>query len=68
MMTYRITFLAACLLTSLATAGSAQNKRDQAVKGDRKNFLGNEAWVYNDLAKATAAAKAAKKPMLVVFR
>ncbi len=64
----RTTFLAVCLLTTLATTGSAQNKRDQAVKGDRRKFLGNPAWVYDDLAKATAAAKAAKKPMLIVFR
>ncbi len=67
-MRIRTTLLAVCLMASFASTGFTQNKRDQAVRGDRQKLLGNQAWVYNDLDKATAAAKAAKKPILVVFR
>src|SRR5262249_27957188 len=38
------------------------------VRNDRKMFGGSEGWIYNDLAEGIKVAKAADKPLLVVFR
>ena len=58
---------AVCVML-ITSATSAQNNRDLAVKDDKKKLANDDAWIYNDYDKAAAAAKAAKKPLLVVFR
>lgn len=49
-------------------AGDEKNRREQAVREDRKNLTGDARWLYNDLESGFAAAKALGKPMLVVMR
>lgn len=56
-----------CLLSLLPTTVWAQS-RDVKVREDRKKLAGNEDWIYNDYGQAVKAAKAAKKPLLLVFR
>ena len=61
----------ALILAILAlSAGTLQaaGDRDTKVRNDKKNFSGNAAWIYNDLAKAYALAQKTKRPMMVVFR
>jgi serine protease Do len=53
-----------CCCMSLATAQS----RDQKVRGDKTKYEANGFWIYNDLAKGFAEAKATGKPLLVVLR
>ncbi len=60
--------LAAFLAALVVSTAWAQNKRDTVVKKDKQSLAGKGDWVYNDLDKAVRAAKAAKKPLLVVFR
>ena len=49
--------------------GAEQKKtRDEMVHDDRSAFSSNEAWIYNDLEKATATAKAEGKPLFIVLR
>ena len=42
--------------------------RDTKVRNDRKAFGASKDWIYNDLGEGVRAAKAAGKPLLVVFR
>lgn len=42
--------------------------RDTLVRNDRQSFEDSPNWIYNDLAEAVRQAKAAGKPLLVVFR
>src|SRR5881227_2373190 len=42
--------------------------RDAKVRNDRKAFVTSKDWIYNDLGEGIRAAKAAGKPLLVVFR
>jgi hypothetical protein len=42
--------------------------RDTMVRNDRESFRASQDWIYNDLDVGIAAAKAAGKPLLVVFR
>ncbi len=42
--------------------------RATKVRNDRKNFQESRDWIYNDLQKGVEAARAAGKPLLVVFR
>ena len=60
--------LAASLVILVTATSQAQNKRDMQVRGDKRKLADHEKWIYNDFDRAEAAAKAAKKPMLVVFR
>ena len=60
--------LAASLVILVTATSQAQNKRDMQVRGDKRKLADHEKWIYNDFDRAAAAAKAAKKPMLVVFR
>jgi hypothetical protein len=63
----RRTLLALLLLLLGSDRISAQD-RDTKVRNDRKAFEGSKDWVYNDLGEGVRAAKAAGKPLLVVFR
>ena len=58
------------LLTVLLCTQSAiaQNKRDQAVRADKREFAKDASWFYDDLETATRAAAKAKRPMMIVFR
>jgi hypothetical protein len=42
--------------------------RDTKVRNDRESFERSKGWIYNDLEEGIRVAKAAGKPMLVVFR
>lgn len=50
--------------TSLVSAQS----REQKVRGDKTKYEAAGFWIYNDLAKGFAEAKATGKPLLVVLR
>src|SRR4051794_38685992 len=52
------------LLTTQATA----QDRDAKVRNDRQAFVASKDWIYNDLTEGVRAARAANKPLLVVFR
>ena len=60
--------LAASLVILVTATSQAQNKRDMQVRADKRKLADHEKWIYNDFDRAEAAAKAAKKPLLVVFR
>jgi serine protease Do len=42
--------------------------RDAKVRNDREAFRSSRDWIYNDLPEGIRAARAAHKPLLVVFR
>ncbi len=54
-------------LLLLSSPAPAQD-RDAKVRNDRKAFEASRDWIYNDLGEGVRAAKAAGKPLLVVFR
>ncbi|WP_425613928.1 Trx7/PDZ domain-containing (seleno)protein [Anatilimnocola sp. NA78] len=59
-----------CLLVGLlgcVSTLSAQT-REQKVRGDKTKYEATGFWIYNDLTKGFAEAKASGKPMLVVLR
>ena len=55
--------LAACAISS-AFAG----KRDDQVNGDKADLAKAGNWIYNDLEKGFAEARASGKPLFVVYR
>src|SRR5262245_6723799 len=55
-------------LILVTSPAPAWQDRDAKVRNDRKAFEGKDAWIYNDLDSGTRAAKAANKPLMVVFR
>ncbi|NNE93097.1 MAG: hypothetical protein HKN23_15750 [Verrucomicrobiales bacterium] len=61
-------FLAVSLVSSGAVFGQKKKTRDEMVIEDRDHLQNDQTWIYNDLEKARAAAKAAGKPMMIVFR
>lgn len=52
----------------LPAALAPAQDRDTRVRDDRRTSASSQDWIYNDLARATEAAKASGKPLLVVFR
>lgn len=61
--------LAVALLLVLVISGFAHAQtREEKVLTDRKKVEAEGRWIYGDLAKGFAAAKASGKPLLVVFR
>jgi hypothetical protein len=65
------------LLVVLAICACGQDKkkpnpvleeRTAKVRKDRERFAKLDTWIYDDLPRATAVAKATGKPLLVVFR
>lgn len=55
------------LLLFVCSTGLAQT-RDEQVRGDKQKLEDNDKWIYNDLEKGIEAARAEKKPLLIVFR
>ena len=55
------------LLLFAGSAGLAQT-RDEQVRSDKQKLEDNDKWIYNDLEKGIEAARAEKKPLLIVFR
>lgn len=49
-------------------AADSKQSRDEMVLEDRAELLENDTWIYNDIEKAKAVAKAANKPLMIVFR
>ena len=47
---------------------AAQNKRDEAVRADKRELSEDASWFYDDLETATRAAAKTKRPMMIVFR
>jgi len=58
------------LATGLLAGGiaSAQQTREEKVRGDKTKVEAAGFWIYNDLAKAYAEAKQSGKPIVVVLR
>ena len=55
-------------LSIVASAASAQNQRERAVRDDKQNLASDQSWIYDDLDAALAAAKEADKPIMVLIR
>ncbi|QDU18399.1 Trx7/PDZ domain-containing (seleno)protein [Urbifossiella limnaea] len=61
--------LTSALLLALAGPAAAQvNPREKKVRDDKAKVEAAGYWIYNDLPKARAEAKAAGKPIVAVFR
>src|SRR4051812_33858196 len=53
----------------LLVAGEARAQdRDAKVRNDREAFRASQDWIYNDLDAGVRGARAAGKPLLVIFR
>ena len=50
------------------SVGLGQNQREQAVREDRKNLARDTSWIYDDLERSIAEAKAKRKPIMVLIR
>ncbi len=60
--------LSAALALALAGPAAAQNPREKKVRDDKARVEATGYWIYNDLPKAVAEAKATGKPIVAVFR
>ena len=58
----------ASFILLLACAACLAQTRDEQVRSDKQKLEDNEAWVYNNLEGAIVAARAEKKPLLIVYR
>ena len=52
----------------LAVAATAQQTRDEMVRGDRQALLDDDSWYYDDLDAGWQAARESGKPLMVVLR
>ncbi len=59
--------LATVFLLFAATPLAAQD-RDTKVRNDRQTYGTTGDWIYNDIEEGLGVAKAANKPLMVVFR
>lgn len=50
------------------TMAETVKDREGAVRGDRQKMENHERWIYNDIERGFAEAKASGKPLLVVLR
>ena len=66
-MRFSTTFLVGLLLLT-ASIGTAQNRRDEAVRDDKKQVGSDGAWIYDNLLLAMGKAKTEKKPVLALIR
>ncbi|MDB5348873.1 MAG: serine endoprotease [Planctomycetota bacterium] len=55
-------------ILTLTPCLSCGQDRDTKVRNDRKVFQESKDWIYNDLEEGIRHAKAAGKPLLVIFR
>ncbi len=60
--------LAVVAATFGATSAAPPTQREQKVRSDREKVESEGFWIYNDLPKAFAEAKASGRPVLVVLR
>lgn len=60
--------LLAAGILSLAASPLLGQDRDTKVRNDREAIAAAGGWIYNDIEGGLRAAKAANKPLLVVFR
>lgn len=58
------------IIVALFTATSvlAKPTRNEQVHADKKALGEDEVWIYNDLERGRAEARAQNKPLLVVYR
>ena len=64
----RICFPAVILALAMSATLFAQNKRDLAVRQDRKTLADNATWIYDDLDTALGVAAESRRPLMIVFR
>ncbi|WP_254513283.1 Trx7/PDZ domain-containing (seleno)protein [Anatilimnocola floriformis] len=62
------TLLASLVLLGGCFSISSAQTREQKVRSDKEKYEATGFWIYNDLAKGFAEAKATGKPLLVVLR
>jgi hypothetical protein len=62
------TLLSAAVVIAGAATAPAQTPREQKVRNDKQKVEADGYWIYNDLPKAFAEAKAAGKPIVVALR
>jgi serine protease Do len=55
-------------LSLLISFPALAGKRDDQVKQDKAELENNEVWIYNDLDGALSKARAANKPLFIVYR
>ena len=67
-MLHRLFLAALALAFSLPAPATAQNPREKKVRDDKVKVEADGFWIYNNLPKAFQAAKAEKKPIVVVLR
>lgn len=60
--------VALAVVLLVAASATAQNKRENRVREDRREVEARGDWHYNDLEAAAAEAKKTGRPLLVVFR
>lgn len=60
--------LSAIIFGSAAIFPAHGGERDDKVNGEREALADSDLWIYNDLGKGFAEAKASGRPMLVVYR
>lgn len=61
-------FCACALVGALSAPAPAQNPREKKVRDDKVKVEADGFWIYNDLPKAFAQAKAEGKPLIVALR
>jgi len=59
-------FLAFCFVAPAFS--DEKNRREQAVRDDKKNLALDARWLYNDIDAGFSAAKKLGKPLLIVLR
>ncbi|MFM8398379.1 MAG: thioredoxin family protein, partial [Pirellula sp.] len=59
-------FLAFCFVAQAFS--DEKNRREQAVRDDKKNLSTDTRWLYNDIDAGFSAAKKLGKPLLIVLR
>ena len=55
-------------LSQFSSAEEKKKTRDEMVLDDRAALKDSEAWIYNDLEKGYAEARATGKPLMIVHR
>ena len=66
-MKYRV-MLFSTLALLIAQVAFAQNKRDTAVRNDKKALADDASWFYDDLQAGLKEAAETKRPLMIVFR
>ncbi|MCI0358516.1 MAG: PDZ domain-containing protein [Planctomycetaceae bacterium] len=64
----RVSLVALAAAMLIGSFASAQNTREQKVRGDKAKVEAKGFWIYNDLPQAYAQAKQSGKPIVAVLR